>query len=70
MTIDNIIETRGVLDAALRKALSTMEKKDEVMRLRQCIADNQAACPHTSTEYSWAPIDGKCPYCGKKLESD
>ena len=66
MNIDNIIHDKEVLDEALKNALSTMERKDDVKEIRFKLLELQNQCPHFS-DYNWAMIDGVCPYCGKKL---
>lgn len=68
MNIEQILHKKEILEAQLRVALSTMEKKDIIFQLRQEMMDNQAACPHFSDKYNFTIIDGKCPYCGKNLE--
>lgn len=64
MNIDDIIHTRNELNKELRLALSTMERKDTIERIRTQIIDNQKHCPHTSSKYNWAIVDDTCPYCG------
>ena len=51
----------------MKFALSTMEKKETIFEIKQDIAKNQALCPHFSYEYDWKPINGECPFCGKKM---
>ena len=62
--IDDIIDTRNRLNKELRMALSTMEKKDTIQKIRLEIINNQKRCPHFSTNYNWAIVDDTCPYCG------
>lgn len=64
MTIDNIIQTRQRLDAELQMALSTMERKDTVRKIRLEIMENQKKCPHFDNNYNWAIVEDICPYCG------
>lgn len=67
MKIDDIIQTRKQLESDLLLALSTMERKDDIIKLRQAIIDNQKQCPHFSNVYNWAVINETCPYCGLHL---
>lgn len=67
MSIEKIIENRERLDKELRFALSTMERKDTIAKIRLDILKNQKACPHFDNKYNWAVIDGICPYCGFQL---
>ena len=67
MNIDKIIKRHQQLDHELMTALSTMEKKETIIELREKIKENQEQCPHFSTKYNWVPKDEKCPYCGAKL---
>lgn len=67
MNIEEIITNRNRLDNELRQALSTMERKDTIAKIRLDIIKNQRACPHFDNNYNWAVIDGVCPYCGFKL---
>lgn len=70
MMIEDIINTYQSLNQELRMALSTMEKKDSVLRIRAKIIANQKRCPHFDNNYNWAIVDGKCPYCGFNLEGE
>lgn len=69
INIDNIIAEKKQLEEELRFALSTMEKKDDILIIFNKIKENQAKCPHFSSEYNWVMVDGNCPYCGKKLKA-
>ena len=64
MNIDDIINTRKILDHKLQMALSTMEKKDTIMAIRKEIIQNQKKCPHFSSKYNWVVTAQECPYCG------
>jgi len=64
MKIDDIIQTREQLNHELRMALSTMERKDTIEKIKLAIIDNQKHCPHTSTKYNWEITNDTCPYCG------
>lgn len=64
MNINDIITTREELDNQLKMALSTMERKDTIQKIRLDILKNQRRCPHFSNQYNWAIIDDTCPYCG------
>lgn len=64
MNIDNIIETHKKLDRELNIALSTLERKDTILKIREEIIKNQMSCPHYSNKYDWAIIGDRCPYCG------
>lgn len=63
--IDEIIHTKETLDAELRHALSTMEKKDTIQKIQKRMMELQNKCPHFSAKYNWTHPD-HCPYCGKK----
>ena len=63
--IDEIIHAKEMLDAELRHALSTMEKKDTILKIRMRMMELQNNCPHFSAKYNWTHTD-HCPYCGKK----
>ena len=65
--IDLIINKRNELNEKLRNALSTMERKDDIAKIRLEILKNQRDCPHISSKYNWAIINDKCPYCGLTL---
>ena len=69
MNIDNIIETRERLDRELRIALATMERKDNILKIRQAIINNQKRCPHVSDKYNWTIAYNTCPYCGFEFSS-
>lgn len=62
--MEEIIAQHKQLDKELRMALATMERSDKVYDIKKKIIKNQTRCPHFSTEYSWAVVDNKCPYCG------
>lgn len=67
MSIKEIIANREQLETDLRLALSSMEKNNNVRIIRAAIQRNQALCPHQDSVYNWARVEGRCPYCGKKL---
>ena len=64
MRIDDIILTHEQLNKELRMALSTMERKDTIQKIKLAIIDNQRHCPHTSSKYNWEITNDTCPYCG------
>ena len=64
MNIDDIIQTREQLNRELRMALSTMESKDTIEKIKLAMIDNQKHCPHASTKYNWEITNNTCPYCG------
>lgn len=64
MKIDDIIQTRERLNYELRIALSTMERKDTIEKIKLAMIDNQKHCPHASTKYNWEITNDTCPYCG------
>lgn len=64
MNIDDIIQTREQLNRELRMALSTMERKDTIEKIKLAMIDNQKHCPHASTKYNWEITNNTCPYCG------
>lgn len=70
MEMKQIIANHEALNKELRMALATMERSDKVYEIKKKIIENQNQCPHFSTEYSWAVIDGKCPYCGFQLSAE
>ena len=53
MRVDDIIQTRERLNRELRMALSTMERKDTIEKIKLAIIDNQKHCPHVSAKYNW-----------------
>ena len=65
--IESIIKTRERLDKELQLALSTMERKDTISKIRLEMIKNQSRCPHFDNNYNWDIIDGECPYCGYHL---
>ena len=67
MNIDEIIRNKERLDAELLSALSTMEKKDAIFKIREQIEENQNACPHYSEKYNFERVNNICPYCGRKM---
>lgn len=67
MNIEEIMARKGKLDADLRFALSTMERKSVIYDLRMELLKLQNECPHFSAEHNFAIIDGKCPYCDAKI---
>lgn len=64
--IEEIIMERERLDKELKVALSTMEKKETIKKIKDQIKENQSRCPHFDAEYNFAWVDDTCPYCGKK----
>lgn len=64
MKIDDIIQTHERLNKELKLALSTMERKDTIQKIKLAIIDNQKYCPHASTKYNWKITNDTCPYCG------
>lgn len=68
MNIETIMKNNEQLQAALKCALATMEKKDTIFKLREAIKENQKQCPHYSNEFQLTWVDNTCPYCGKKME--
>ena len=65
--IDDIIAEKERLDKELKVALATMEKKDDIPKIRELIKENQNKCPHFSNKYNWEIRDETCPYCGAKI---
>lgn len=70
MKIEEIMARRSKIETDLRIALSTMEKKETIHKLRQNLIELQNKCPHFSPEHSYAIIDGKCPYCAAKISME
>ena len=70
MNIDEIIKNRENLERKLRVALSTMERSDEIKKIRREIIDNQKHCPHFSEKYNWTIANGVCPYCDFVLDEN
>lgn len=68
MNINEIMTRRKQLEHDLYIALSTMERKDTIRKIKEQIIDNQSVCPHFSVEFN-LPLEGgdHCPYCGKRL---
>lgn len=69
MKMSDIIANRQQLDKQLCLALSTMEKKDTIQRIRQQIIENQRQCPHIDNNYNWEIIGDQCPYCGMHFQT-
>ena len=68
MNIEEIINRKTQLDHELQLALSTMEKKDIIFKIKHQIAENQKRCPHFDEKYNLTQVDNICPYCGKRME--
>ena len=67
MDINEIKTKYQNLNLDLRRALSTMEKKDSVILIKQQIEELQQLCPHKINDtYDFSHSD-HCPYCGKKF---
>ena len=66
MTIEEIIFKTADLNRRLNKALTTMERNDEVFNIRKEIKEIQAQCPHGNEKYHWDVETKACPYCGFK----
>lgn len=67
MDINEIKTKYQNLNLDLRRALSTMEKKDSVVLIKQQIEELQQLCPHKINDtYDFSHSD-HCPYCGKKF---
>jgi len=66
MIIDNIKEQYNQLSLQLRKALSTMERSDDVSTIREKIKNLQEICPHSDGTFDYSNQD-VCPYCGRKF---
>jgi len=41
---------------------------EDVRKIFGEMKDLQEKCPHFSAQHNFEMIDGKCPYCGKKME--
>ena len=67
MTIDEISLRMSELNAQLRQAISTMERSDKVIYIRNLIKEIQSECPHASDEFQLDKQHKVCPYCGKKF---
>lgn len=70
MKIEEIIQTHELLAQQLKHAAATMNKKDDLLEIRNKIIENQMRCPHFDNNFNWAIVDDICPYCGKKMTSD
>ena len=68
MNIEEIMNRKTQLDYELQLALSTMEKKDVIFKIKHKIAENQSMCPHFDEKYNLTQVGNVCPYCGKKME--
>lgn len=68
--MEDIINTHEKLNKELRIALATMERSNKIFDIKKQIIQNQTRCPHFSTQYNWAIIDGVCPYCGYKISGE
>lgn len=67
MDIDKIRASYETLSNDLRRALSTMDKSDRVISIKQEITKLQHICPHDNGNYDFSQSD-ECPYCGKKFK--
>lgn len=67
MNTEEIINRHKELSKELYMALSTMTRKDTIYNLKAEMLELQNTCSHIDNNYNWAPINGYCPYCGKKL---
>ena len=67
MDINEIKTKYQNLNLDLRQALSTMEKKDSVILIRQQIEELQQLCPHKINDTYDFSHSSQCPYCGKKF---
>lgn len=65
MNIDEIMRRRAQLDKELAIALTTMDRKDNIQKIREQILANQNNCPHYSEKYNYTRENNICPYCGK-----
>lgn len=64
MDINNIKEEYQQLNHDLKKALSTMQRTDRVIMIREAIKDLQQICPHNNGSFDFSTTE-YCPYCGK-----
>ena len=67
MDINNIKEEYQQLNHDLKKALSTMQRTDRVIMIREAIKDLQQICPHNNGSFDFS-ITEYCPYCGKHFK--
>lgn len=67
MNIETIMQQKQLLDAQLRKALSSMEKKDAIFEIKKQIEENQKQCPHYDNKFNLTWVNDNCPYCGKHI---
>lgn len=63
MDIENIRQEYAKLNDELKDALSTMERSDKVIKVREEIKNLQKQCPH----FEGFSLGENCPYCGKKF---
>ena len=62
MTKNEAINKSKELDNRLKKALSSMEKKEDLYQIKEEIKQFQKVCPHNEN----FTINKYCPWCGKK----
>ncbi len=68
MTANEVQAQYISLNNELRRALSTMEKKDTITIIKQQIKELQELCPHKINDYYDFSNADECPYCGKKFK--
>lgn len=64
MDINEIQTKYENLNDNLKRALSTMEKKDTIFIIKKQITALQSVCPHNNGNYDFSN-EVQCPYCGK-----
>lgn len=66
MDVNKIKSQYESLQRDLKKALSTMEKTDLVLAIRESIKGLQQICPHNNGSFDFS-LTNECPYCGTKF---
>ena len=67
MTTKMIQVKHKLLEEKLAAALSTMELSNAVKEIREEIKELQDECPHTNDDGSFALVNERCCFCGKKV---
>ena len=70
MTGKDILIRYKELQNKLTFCLSTMEKKDDIKKIREELKELQQKCPHHDPELNFSLDTGKCPNCGGRVLND
>lgn len=65
MDVSYIKKRHNELERELIIALSTLERKDKIYKIKKEMLALQKQCPHFDPKDNYTIIEGnKCPYCG------